>query len=86
MSIFIRGITVKRGRCVDWPCYDHEYGECNVLQKDIFDIGDKCPIIEIPENGDLIELNVLNVTDSWERITEWARHAKPVVIQAERIE
>ena len=39
-------------------------------------------IIELPDHGDLIDREALNVTDSW----EWIRHLAPVVIPAERSE
>lgn len=41
-----------------------------------------CPLIPIPDHGDLIDREALNATDSW----EWIRHQAPVVIPAERSE
>lgn len=43
---------------------------------------DFCPLIPIPDHGDLIDRDALNATDSW----EWIRHGAPVVIPAERNE
>lgn len=41
-----------------------------------------CPLIELPDHGDLIDRDALTATDSW----EWIRHGAPVVIPAERRE
>ena len=56
MSVLIKGIKVHRGECWECPCLDGEYGECNVLEKDVryLDKAD-CPLIELPDHGDLIE-------------------------------
>ena len=56
MSVLIKGINVHRGRCWECPCLDGEYGDCNVLQKDVHDIEyEDCPLIELPDHGDLID-------------------------------
>ena len=36
----------------------------------------------VPDHGDLIDREALNVTDSW----EWIRHDAPVIIPAERMD
>lgn len=41
-----------------------------------------CPLIELPDHGDLIDRDALTATDSW----EWIRHGAPVVIREERSE
>lgn len=41
-----------------------------------------CPLVELPDHGDLIDRDALIATDSW----EWIRHLAPVVIPAERSE
>ena len=83
MTVLIKGINVHRGRCYECPCLDGEYGDCNVLEKDVHYITkEECPIMEIPDHGDLIDREALNVTDSW----EWIRHLAPVVVPAERSE
>lgn len=59
-SILIKGINVHRGSCWECPCLDGEYGECNVLKKDVHDIwDDECPLIELPVHGDLIDRDAL---------------------------
>ena len=60
MSILIKGIDVHRGKCWECPCYDGEYGDCNALKKDIIGVGDRCPIVELPDHGDLIDIGALN--------------------------
>lgn len=83
MSVLFKGINVHRGDCYRCPCLDGEYGDCNVLEKDVHYITkEECPIMELSNHGDLIDREALNVTDSW----EWIRHLAPVVIPAERSE
>lgn len=56
MSVLIKGIKVHRGRCWECPCLDSEYGDCNVLEKDVHYITkEECPIMELPDHGDLID-------------------------------
>lgn len=60
MSVLIKGIKVHRGDCWACPCLDGEYGDCNVLEKDVHYVSDEeCPIIEIPDHGDLIDKDAL---------------------------
>ena len=60
MSILIKGINVHRGDCWDCPCLDGEYGECNALGEYARYVDKKdCPLIELPDHGDLIDRNML---------------------------
>lgn len=85
MSVLIKGIKVHRGRCWECPCLDGEYGDCNVLEKDVHDIEyEECPIIELPDHGDLIDrdklyVNTMDYCDLEEKI--WNA---PAVIPEER--
>lgn len=82
-SLLIKG--AKLTDCWNCPCVDGEYYECNILGKAIKSVRgrlDDCPLIELPDHGDLIDRDALNATDSW----EWIRHGSPVVIPAERSE
>lgn len=61
MSILIKGIKVHRGECWNCPCLDGEYGECNVLEEKANYVDKKdCPLIELPDHGDLIDRDALS--------------------------
>lgn len=60
MSVLIKG--VKLTDCWNCPCVDGEYCECNVLGKAIKSVRgrlDDCPLIELPDHGDLIDRDKL---------------------------
>lgn len=82
MSILIKGLDMP-DCCWNCPCLDGEYGRCNISREiiriDKAKLAD-CPLVELPDHGDLIDRDALNATDSW----EWIRHGAPVVIPAER--
>lgn len=60
MSVLIKGINVHRGRCYECPCLDGEYGSCNALKKDVHYVTkEDCPLIELPDHGDLIDRDTL---------------------------
>lgn len=62
MSILIKGINAHRGDCWNCPRLDGEYGDCNVLKKDVhYIIDDECPLIELPDHGDLIDRDELKL-------------------------
>ena len=77
MSVLIKGMEVHRGRCWECPCLDSEYGECNALKKDVHYVDlDDCPLIEIPDHGDLIERDALNNAmyhEAFETDSEWQK-------------
>lgn len=85
VSILIKGIHIPTGcafcfynrdsRCLLLPGLGCD--ETNGAQR-----RENCPLIELPDHGDLIDRDALNVTDSW----EWIRHDAPVIIPAERSE
>lgn len=90
MSVLIKGINTHRGRCWECPCLDGEYGDCNVLEKDVHYIEDEeCPLIELLDHGDLIDRdelwNEMVQTDNFQEAQNALWNA-PVVIPAERSE
>lgn len=61
MSVLIKGLHMP-DCCWNCPCADGECGSCNISGKSI--INDKgrladCPLIELPDHGDLIEKDPL---------------------------
>ena len=96
MSLLIKG--AKLTDCWNCPCVDGEYGECNVLGKAIKSVRgrlDDCPLIELPDHGDLIERDALKEDmadkcdgETWVGIEECLKcaDAAPVIIPAERSE
>lgn len=92
MSILIKGINVHRGSCWECPCLDGEYGDCNVLKKDVHYVRyEDCPLIEIPDHGDLVDVDLLKSECKepnvwWETETQMKDilNDAPVVIPAER--
>ena len=61
MSVLIKGLHMP-DCCWNCPCADGEYGACNISGKSI--INDKgrlanCPLVELPDHGDLIERDEL---------------------------
>lgn len=87
MSVLIKGIKVHRGSCWECPCLDGEYGDCNVLEKHVKNVSDEeCPLIELPDHGDLVDrdklyVNTMDYCDLEEKILN-----APAVIPAERSE
>ena len=84
MSILIKGAKITD--CWNCPCIDGEYGECNILGKTIkSERGrlDDCPLIELPDHGDLIDKDVL-MQNVVEIIPQRVFDFVPVVISAER--
>lgn len=61
-DVLIRGVTIPQN-CIDCMCYNTEFGYCQATEDDIessFEAKpDKCPIVELPEHGDLIDRNEL---------------------------
>lgn len=92
MSVLIKGINVHRGRCYECPCLDGEYGGCNVLEKDVHYVTkEDCPIIELPDHGDLVDVDLLkaeckepNVWWETEYQMGYVLAAAQVIIPAER--
>ncbi len=96
MSILIKGAKITD--CWNCPCIDGEYGECNILGKTIkSERGrlDDCPLVELPDHGDLIERDALKEDmadkcdcETWVGIEEAIKCADsaPVVIPSERSE
>ena len=82
MSVLIKGMK-KPKNCYDCPLH---YGHADCSYAEIRKHGSVletiCPLIELPDHGDLIDRDELKATDSW----EWIRHGAPVVIPAERSE
>lgn len=58
MSVLIKGIAMPDGaECWNCPCLDGEDGNCNALERIVY-AGKRpsdCPLIEIPDHGDLID-------------------------------
>lgn len=55
MSILIKGLGMPK-RCLDCPCFDHDYAECQVRVTATRENG--CPLVEIPTpHGDLVDIN-----------------------------
>lgn len=87
MGIYIKGMKMPKA-CYECRMYEADIYYCTAAERDI-DIPSSdegrcsfCPLIELPDHGDLIDRDALNATDSW----EWIRHGAPVVIPAERRE
>ena len=78
MSVLIKGMEMPK-HC--GYCRFRYDGICHALQKTQYAVTD-CPLIALPDHGDLIDRDELKATDSW----EWIRHQAPVVIPAERSE
>lgn len=61
MSVLIKGLAMP-DCCWNCPCCDDEYGECNISGEKI-KIADgrltDCPLIELPDHGDLIDKDEL---------------------------
>ena len=84
--------------CWNCPCLDGEYGECNILGKTIKSGNGRradCPLIELPDHGDLIDRDALFDDNSWDWFNEWGSTVNkqaqlvadaPVIIPAERSE
>ena len=91
MGVYIKGMKMPK-RCFECPMYregyerPNRYCYCAVSSAETRRFMTKqptdCPLIELPDHGDLIDRDALNVTDSW----DWIRHDAPVVIPAERSE
>lgn len=100
MSILIRGMEIPT--CMTCPCCEEKlYGNlCRITNEIVsfsFYRGDKCPLIEIPPHGDLIDKQVadeLNKKDyeamGSDRYTDYARsvvlnclNAAPIIIESE---
>lgn len=81
MSVLIKGMKTPKscGECI----FDVG-GACliNLNTEPKNELTHSCPLIELPDHGDLIDRDALNATDSW----EWIRRQAPVVIAAERNE
>lgn len=62
MSILIKGLAMP-DCCWNCPCCDGEYGECNISGEKI-KIADvrltDCPLIKLPNHGDLIDREELS--------------------------
>lgn len=82
MGVYIKGMEMPKS-CV-LCAFGNEFGECcvNAEIEDENEMTHSCPLIPIPDHGDLIDRDALNVTDSW----EWIRHDAPVIVPAERRE
>lgn len=84
MSVLIKGINILPKHCLECMFYrakGQDYDYCcisSAIPKNY--IPDDCPLVELPDHGDLIDRDALKATDSW----EWIRHEAPVVIPAER--
>lgn len=101
MSILIKGMAMP-DCCWNCPLLEGEYGECNISRKKI-KVADgrltDCPLIELPDHGDLIDqkeimrefsdfVRASNNSDfaevpTWNDAVSLVGSA-PVVIQAER--
>lgn len=67
MSILIKGVKMPN-YCYDCPCHDGENGHCQI-DRNLYctDRPAKCPLIEVPAHGDLIDKEVIyNKTAEWE--------------------
>lgn len=90
MSVLIKGMKMPKDGCKD--CLLVKRGNvfdiCPFLKREVngnVERGGKpydCPLVELPDHGDLIDREALIATDSW----EWIRHLAPVIIPAERSE
>lgn len=91
MSILIKGMGMPK-RCLDCPCFDHDYAECQVRVTATRENG--CPLVEIPTpHGRLIDADELcdNLLSKWDTADEqgqkiisevMARVVTPIVVGA----
>ncbi len=57
MSILIKGIEIPK-RCLDCPCFDLDYAECQVYVTATRENG--CPLVDVPKpHGRLIDEDVV---------------------------
>lgn len=92
MSILIKGMKMPKC-CDDCDFIQHGVGDwCYITEKNL---PCDCPLIELPDHGDLIDRDALYDDDSWEWFNEWGSTVNqqarlvadaPVVIPAERSE
>ena len=55
MSVLIRGMDMPES-CWDCPCCNGENGYCQLRKEYVYgDIPRSCPLIPVPEHGDLID-------------------------------
>ena len=90
MSVLIKGLDMP-DCCWNCPCLDGEYGECNISGQKIKGDGERiadCPLIELPDHGDLIEKDSLVKRCDAPHWCVWLNEIEdaPVVIPAERSE
>lgn len=95
MSVLIKGMKMPKS-CLLCPFGD-EFGKCcvNAELEDSNELTHSCPLVELPDHGDLIDRDALYDDDSWEWFNEWGSTVNqqarlvadaPVVIPAERSE
>lgn len=61
MSILIKDMKMPKG-CLGCPCINAKYNECMILQRRATDVMTRmtdCPLVQIPDHGDLIERDEL---------------------------
>lgn len=97
MSVLIKGMAMPQN-CVHCELF-HDEGFCIVTGTSIKLWGESrntdCPLVELPDHGDLIDRDALFDDNSWDWFNEWGstvnRQAQlvadaPAVIPAERSE
>lgn len=83
MSVLIKGMKMPKG-CLGCPCINAKYNECMILQRRTTDVMTRmtdCPLIELPDHGDLVERDALEKElielsdDEWNKKTgtSWSR-------------
>lgn len=61
MSVLINGLDMPKG-CLGCPCINAKYNECMILQRRVTNVMTRmtdCPLIELPDHGDLIDRDAL---------------------------
>ena len=71
MSVLIKGMAMPKG-CLGCPCINAKYNECMILQRRATNVMTRmtdCPLIELPDHGDLIDRDAL--------MTRYAEEVRP---------
>lgn len=83
-SVLIKGLKMPKS-CILCP-FGNEFGECcvNSELEDANELTHSCPLVELPDHGELIDRDALN-TIKGKTLLEAVYYA-PVIIPAERSE
>ena len=72
-GLYIKGITRKPTSCTECPCWDYEYGHCQVDDRIVQDNrpDDKCRVVFIRDHRDMISAQQLHA-----ELEIWLKEAK----------